>query len=260
MPTYTGRSRGDAMTWLTTRSCCVRASRFKVQSRNGVCEEYRKCPPDAFQCYCVYHSLRNRSMLRCKCHIDHHNGRNSLARESWRSGAGHIPESFFCMITGEVFTDPVMARDGHTYERSAIEAWLGQCGASPITRGPMDAGCLLPNRSLLAAIEELKSKREGMVADNQQGCNYTMNSSDTLIIPFSELYLKTGVSNAKEHQCRGLATKGSWRGRDVVVHCLGSHVEAKMGEEKPNKLIGCHPNFVNLHGVTIDQEGVEHVA
>eukprot|EP00959_Pyramimonas_sp_CCMP1952_P454564 9470088-Pyramimonas_sp.AAC.1 len=31
-----------------------------------------------------------------------------------------LPKSFLCPITGEVFIDPVMTMDGHTYERLAI--------------------------------------------------------------------------------------------------------------------------------------------
>jgi hypothetical protein len=35
-----------------------------------------------------------------------------------------IPEVFVCPITMEVMRDPVIAADGHTYEREAIENWL----------------------------------------------------------------------------------------------------------------------------------------
>ena len=29
-----------------------------------------------------------------------------------------------CSITGEIFLDPVIADDGHCYEREALEDWL----------------------------------------------------------------------------------------------------------------------------------------
>ena len=35
-----------------------------------------------------------------------------------------MPVSLLYPITGEVFVDPVVARDGHTYEREAILEWL----------------------------------------------------------------------------------------------------------------------------------------
>ena len=34
------------------------------------------------------------------------------------------PDAFKCPITQERFFDPVVAADGHTYERIAIERWL----------------------------------------------------------------------------------------------------------------------------------------
>eukprot|EP00759_Apiculatamorpha_spiralis_P051232 PhF_6_TR5151/c0_g1_i1/m.7361 len=65
-----------------------------------------------------------------------------------------VPSSFICPITFVVMTDPVIDREGHTYERSAIEAWLAANHTSPFTRGPMQTSDLVPNRSLLDAIEE----------------------------------------------------------------------------------------------------------
>jgi pyridoxal/pyridoxine/pyridoxamine kinase len=32
-----------------------------------------------------------------------------------------------CPISLQLMTDPVMADDGYTYQRSAIEAWLNKC-------------------------------------------------------------------------------------------------------------------------------------
>jgi len=50
--------------------------------------------------------------------------------------------------------DPVMDNEGTTYERAAIEDWLGRNPTSPITRTPMTKKDLIPNRSLKEAIEE----------------------------------------------------------------------------------------------------------
>ena len=35
-----------------------------------------------------------------------------------------LPPAFMCPITNEMFVDPVVANDGHTYERTAIVKWL----------------------------------------------------------------------------------------------------------------------------------------
>lgn len=42
--------------------------------------------------------------------------------------------AFICMITNDVFTDPVIAEDGNTYERAAITEWLAKNSTSPISR------------------------------------------------------------------------------------------------------------------------------
>lgn len=57
--------------------------------------------------------------------------------------------------------DPVVAPDGHTYERSAIQAWLERCAAegrpprSPLTNEPLEGAGLVPNRVVRAAMQEL---------------------------------------------------------------------------------------------------------
>lgn len=45
--------------------------------------------------------------------------------------------NFYCPITGDVMSDPVIDRDGITYERAAIEEWIQRRGTSPTTRAPM---------------------------------------------------------------------------------------------------------------------------
>lgn len=56
-----------------------------------------------------------------------------------------IPNEFLCPITEEVFVDPVMTCDGHTYERKAIEAWLNNHDTSPSTNLPLSNKNLMPN-------------------------------------------------------------------------------------------------------------------
>ena len=38
--------------------------------------------------------------------------------------AANAPADFFCPISLELMRDPVMAYDGHSYERAAIERWF----------------------------------------------------------------------------------------------------------------------------------------
>jgi ankyrin repeat protein len=45
-----------------------------------------------------------------------------------------IPEKLLCPITLQMFKEPVVAEDGHTYEKEAIEKWVVDSGTSPKTR------------------------------------------------------------------------------------------------------------------------------
>jgi hypothetical protein len=64
----------------------------------------------------------------------------------WQSGE-ECDDAYLCSITLEVMADPVIAADGHTYERHAIEDWFGSCGEGE-TRSPK-TNAILPNRALI---------------------------------------------------------------------------------------------------------------
>ena len=66
-----------------------------------------------------------------------------------------IPEEFFCPITKEVMTDPVIDLvDGTSYERSAIFQWLRNNNTSPASRHHMLEEHLQSNDELLRAIKD----------------------------------------------------------------------------------------------------------
>ncbi|GBF89593.1 hypothetical protein Rsub_02311 [Raphidocelis subcapitata] len=66
----------------------------------------------------------------------------------------NLSELLCCPITAEPFTDPVLASDGQTYERAAIESWLQKSSTSPLTNQPL-AGALMPNTLVKALVEEM---------------------------------------------------------------------------------------------------------
>ena len=51
-------------------------------------------------------------------------------------------------------SDPVVATDGHSYERRRLAAWLARRRTSPLTGAPIDY--VVPNHALRAAIEDEK--------------------------------------------------------------------------------------------------------
>ena len=76
-----------------------------------------------------------------------------VARKAKRDSLGleHIPppNEFICPITYDVMRNPVVASDGNSYERVAIEAVLRSGnGLSPLTREPLRADVLISNRNL----------------------------------------------------------------------------------------------------------------
>ncbi|EOD08391.1 hypothetical protein EMIHUDRAFT_453113 [Emiliania huxleyi CCMP1516] len=69
------------------------------------------------------------------------------------------PDQFVCPITTEVMSDPVMAADGQSYERLAIERWLATKQTSPLTGGELDHSFLVPNHLLRRQIREWQDAR-----------------------------------------------------------------------------------------------------
>ena len=62
-----------------------------------------------------------------------------------------------CPISLEVMRDPVIAADGHSYERASIEQWLRTRRTSPLTGQPLPNQTLIPNHRLRAMIEDVQA-------------------------------------------------------------------------------------------------------
>ena len=75
------------------------------------------------------------------------------------AGDDEIPNSFLCPITSNLMVDPVVAADGHTYEREAIEEWLRRGhNTSPLTNLRMERR-LVANHALRKSIEEFVARQ-----------------------------------------------------------------------------------------------------
>jgi hypothetical protein len=70
-----------------------------------------------------------------------------------------IPEDYCCPITRELMRDPVMMKDGQTYEREAIAAALARNPNSPITRQPLNMADAVQNFALKRLIDTFRSTR-----------------------------------------------------------------------------------------------------
>lgn len=76
--------------------------------------------------------------------------------------------SFLCPITYERMIDPVIASDGHSYERLAIEEWFKFSSTSPRTNLILEDKRLVPNRDLKGAIEEYYGTYSGALIKEEQ--------------------------------------------------------------------------------------------
>jgi hypothetical protein len=75
-------------------------------------------------------------------------------------------------ITLEIPKDPVVAKDGYTYDRASIVDWLKKNPTSPSTREPLASQDLIPNLDYLAAIAEFNktaTKTAKIDEEPQQG-------------------------------------------------------------------------------------------
>jgi hypothetical protein len=70
-----------------------------------------------------------------------------------------VPKEYICPITLKVMEDPVLASDGHSYERKAIERWLRANNRSPKTNAIMASKTVYPNHGLKSMIEALVEKK-----------------------------------------------------------------------------------------------------
>jgi serine/threonine protein kinase len=77
------------------------------------------------------------------------------------AGKGPVPFSFYCPISQEIMSDPVVCSDGHTYERTSIEKWFDSRrpapATSPSTNLPLANTTLISNHALRSAISEFSA-------------------------------------------------------------------------------------------------------
>eukprot|EP01006_Ploeotia_vitrea_P015748 TRINITY_DN46051_c0_g1_i1.p1 TRINITY_DN46051_c0_g1~~TRINITY_DN46051_c0_g1_i1.p1 ORF type:complete len:1001 (-),score=83.28 TRINITY_DN46051_c0_g1_i1:152-3154(-) len=84
-----------------------------------------------------------------------------------------LPPLYLDAITGEIMADPVVASDGHTYDRSSIESWMRKCRTSPVTFDPFPSAVLKPNTVLCGKIGQWRkeqAKSIGFPPLNSQEC------------------------------------------------------------------------------------------
>jgi hypothetical protein len=79
--------------------------------------------------------------------------------------------------------NPVIDREGYSYDESAIRKWLTRQEISPITRNPMSVDDLVPNRALKQAIDGKMSNKNshsfGSIPNSSQRYSYSDSAYST---------------------------------------------------------------------------------
>ena len=90
----------------------------------------------------------------------HGKDRGTASPERGRVTMNGMDENdFMCPIGGEIMTDPVIARDGHTYERKHITEWFRVRLSSPLTNEVLPSAELMPNHTLKKVIDDFLARK-----------------------------------------------------------------------------------------------------
>ena len=96
----------------------------------------------------------------------------------------NVPQEFICPLTLGIMVEPVMNREGQSYERSAIVEWLSQSNATcPLTRKPINISNFVSNRFLQKKIRTWREDQGGDMTESE-----TESSSDGV-----DAWIKMGV-------------------------------------------------------------------
>ncbi|KAM9861311.1 WD repeat, SAM and U-box domain-containing protein 1 isoform 2-T3 [Aulostomus maculatus] len=140
-------SEEDVSVWLVEEGLGGLVDRFKANNIDGT--ELLSLTKETLASELHIESVGLRSKVLRKV--------EELKSESLCSG---IPDEFLCPITRELMREPVIAADGYSYEREAIESWIHTKNrSSPMTNLPLLTTLLTPNHTLKMAIARWKTSQ-----------------------------------------------------------------------------------------------------
>ncbi|CAF1074585.1 unnamed protein product [Adineta ricciae] len=148
------------------------------------------------------------------------------------------PADLVCPITGQLFGDPVIATDGHTYEKFAIKRWLRSSTTSPTTREPLDKNQLIPNFVVKKMCDEFRAEcqRQKLLPKYTLG----IHVKKTEMAPLLQTETKA------IYRAEWTSTSPSPADSNIVlVHLTGDHA-AKIGDLYTRPPV--HPHVVRVLG------------
>ena len=148
-------------------------------------------------------------------------------------------ESCKCPITDEIFEDPVVGDDGHTYERKAITDWLTKNQTSPITRQPMDINSLRTNYIVKKMIDELRSTEQLQQTQFQLDVDIRKTKPRPLFQGFGKSIYEVEWINRKGPSIILLKIEGAKAKREASFYVQ----------------LSCHPHIVRTFGLVQSNPG-----
>jgi chromosome segregation ATPase len=168
--TATGKRRQEAEDLEKT---CIefQVRNTELQKENTQLEETR-CELHRLQRECKAKKVETKCELRRlerECKAKSHSLALLKQGEHLKAFLCIIQPELLCPIEYELFTDPVVAADGHTYDRHAIKKWhaLSPGSKSPMTGMPFDNRAVVPNFAVRKLIQLFKEWQQhvSMVSD-----------------------------------------------------------------------------------------------
>ncbi|XP_035160670.1 WD repeat, SAM and U-box domain-containing protein 1 isoform X17 [Callithrix jacchus] len=136
-------SEEDVSTWLCAQGLKDLVGIFKMNNIDG--KELLNLTKESLAADLQIESLGLRSKVLRKI---------EELRTRVKSLSSEIPDEFICPITRELMKDPVIASDGYSYEKEAMENWIStKKRTSPMTNLVLPSVVLTPNRTLKMAID-----------------------------------------------------------------------------------------------------------
>ena len=157
-----------------------------------------------------------------------------------------VPAFLKCPITGQLFNDPVVAIDGYTYERSAIEQWLRARCVSPVTLLPMQHSNVYPSRTIISLVTAWRAGSLRCEAPQRVQPLPIAAPPAVLSIPQGDLSIGGACVGRGSYKT---VYRGDWRGREVAVATMlrGAVLDAEL---RAMMSTGLHPHILQVHGVT----------
>lgn len=154
----------------------------------------------------------------------------------------------YCAISKQIYLDPVITSDGHTYEREFIEEWIRKQLISPLTGRPI-ARNLIPNIAVKQLVEDYLTKNPDKKSDQyvivnsiskyeKKFCDAVSKKDWPSVLKFEDFTINSDEQYTAIHNCFNLGND------DVVEHII-----------KKSKLN--NPRLVNVASASISPRALQ---